>query len=125
MNKNDKEFLVEKIRTQYAPKTTGDLEELRALDTKAKRPATVFAYIFGTISAIVMGMGMSLVMTEIGTTVKEYVNIGNPMVTGIIIGVIGMILAIVNYPIYTALLKAGKKKYHARIIELSEKILNK
>ena len=123
MNKNDKEFLVEKIRTQYAPKTTGDLEELRALDTKAKRPATVFAYIFGTISAIVMGMGMSLVMTDIGTTVKEYVNIGNPMVTGIIIGVIGIVLVCIAYPIYNYIIKKERRKIAPEIIRLTDELM--
>ena len=63
MNRNDQEFMVEKIRTQYMEKTPSELDALRELDAKVKRPANVFAYTFGSISAIVMGSGMSLVMT--------------------------------------------------------------
>ena len=64
MNRNDQEFLVQKIRTQYTEKEHTGLDELKELDTKVKRPANVFAYIFGSIGAVVMGSGMSLVMTE-------------------------------------------------------------
>ena len=66
MNRNDQQFMAQKIRTQYVEKQSTELDELRALDAKVKRPANVFAYTFGSISAIVMGSGMSLVMTDIG-----------------------------------------------------------
>lgn len=71
MNKNDQEFLVQKIRTQYTEKEHTGLDELKELDTKVKRPANVFAYIFGSISAIIMGAGMSLVMTDIGGKFRQ------------------------------------------------------
>jgi len=61
--------MAQKIRTQYMEKTPSELDALRELDAKVKRPANVFAYIFGSISAIVMGAGMSLVMTDIGATI--------------------------------------------------------
>lgn len=65
MNKNDKDFLVQKIRTQYTEKENTELDALRDLDRKVKRPANVFSYVFGSISAIIMGAGMSLVMTDL------------------------------------------------------------
>lgn len=119
MNKNDKDFLVQKIRTQYTEKEHTGLDELKELDCKVKRPANVFAYIFGTISAIVMGSGMSLVMTDIGTTV----GISEPMLPGIIIGIAGMFMAIINYPIYKSILGARRKKYADKIIAISDKIM--
>ena len=39
MNKNDQEFLVQKIRTQYTEKEHTQLDELKALDSKVKKPA--------------------------------------------------------------------------------------
>ena len=120
MNRNDKEFIVEKIRTQYTEKQTSELDTLRELDARVKRPATVFAYIFGSISAIIMGAGMSLVMTNIGTTLS----IPNSMTVGIVTGVAGMILAILNYPIYNGILNSRKKKFAPKILELSDKIIN-
>ena len=120
MNKNDNQFMAQKIRSQYNEKQHGDLDTLRELDAKVKRPANVFAYVFGSISAIVMGAGMSLVMTDIGATL----GITNALVPGIIIGVVGLVMSLVNYPIYSGILKSRKKKFSAKILELSEKIMN-
>ena len=113
--------MAQRIRTQYMEKQSTELDELRELDAKVKRPANVFAYIFGSISAVIMGSGMSLVMTDIGSVI----GVGAPMTVGIIVGVIGLAMAVVNYPIYKSILGARKKKYGAKIIALSEKIINK
>ena len=121
MNKNDQEFIVQKIRTQYTEKEHTSLDELKKLDKKVKTPANAFAYTLGTIAALIMGAGMSLVMTDISTLI----GLENPMVYGIIIGVIGMLLAIVNYPIYKSILGSRRKKYADRIIQLSDEIVNK
>lgn len=119
MNKNDQEFIVQKIRTQYIEKDHSSVDELKSLDVKVKRPANVFAYIFGSIGAVVMGSGMSLVMTDIAT----YINLSNPMLCGIAVGIIGMLMTIVNYPIYKSILGSRRRKYAARILDLSDKIM--
>ncbi|MGM9664425.1 MAG: dihydropteridine reductase [Eubacteriales bacterium] len=121
MNKNDQQFMAQKIRTQYMEKESTELDALRKLDAKVKRPANVFAYVFGSVSAIVMGAGMSLVMTDIGATI----GMESAMVPGIIIGVVGMIMALVNYPMYKGILGSRKKKYGTEILKLSDKIMNK
>lgn len=56
MNRSDKDFLVQKIRAQYTEKQATELDALRKLDAKVKHPANVFAYIFGSISALIMGV---------------------------------------------------------------------
>ena len=119
MNRNDQDFLVQKIRTQYIEKEHTGLDELKELDTKVKRPANVFAYVFGSISTIIMGVGMSLVMTDIGTTV----GISDSMLPGIIIGIAGMFMAIINYPIYKGILGARHKKFADKIIAISDRIM--
>ena len=119
MNKNDQEFLVQKIRTQYTEKEHTQLDELKALDKKVKKPANVFAYVFGSFSAIVMGAGMSLVMTDVGAML----GMTDAMVPGIVIGVVGLTLAILNYPIYKGILGSRKKKYADEIIALSDKLM--
>lgn len=121
MNRNDREFIVQKIRTQYMENDNSrkELDMLRELDAEVKRPANIFGYVFGSISAIIIGAGMSLIMTDIGAQL----GIENTMVPGIIIGVIGMIMAIINYPIYKNILSSRKDKYADRILRLSEKIM--
>lgn len=121
MNRNDKEFLVQKIRTQYTEKEHTQLDALKELDASVKRPANIFAYTFGTIGAIVMGAGMSLVMTDIGATI----GVENPMVPGIVIGVVGMAMAIANYPIYKGILTSRRQKYADQIMKLSDEIMNR
>lgn len=120
MNKNDTEFLVQKIRTQYTEKEPGKIDELKKLDSKVKKPANIFAYVFGSFAAIVLGCGMSLVMTDINV----FLGITNPFVPGIVIGIIGLFFAIINYPVYKRILASRRKKYASKIIELSDKITN-
>lgn len=119
MNKNDQEFLVQKIRSQYTEKESTELDALRELDAKVKRPANVFAYVFGSISTIIMGAGMSLVMTDIGTRV----GLSDSMLPGIIIGIAGMFMAIINYPIYKGIIGARRRKFADKIIAISDKIM--
>ena len=120
MTQNDSQFLVQKIRTQYTEKQHTELDALKALDAKVKRPANVFAYTYGLLSAIIMGTGMSLVMTEIGTII----GLVNAMIPGIVIGVVGMGMALTTYPIYKKLLSSRKRKYAPEILKLSEKLMN-
>ena len=121
MNKKEQEFLVQKIRTQYMEKEYSELDALKKLDAKVKRPANVFAYVFGSIAAITLGSGMSLVMTDIG----EILHMSNTMTTGIIVGIIGLLMALVNYPIYKKILSARRKKYADEVLKLSDKIMEK
>ena len=115
----DQEFIVQKIRTQYTEKQHSELDELKELDAKVKKPANAFAYTYGSISAVVMGSGMSLVMTDIGTKI----GLTATMVPGIVIGIVGMGMALSTYPIYKKMLSARKKKYAPEILKLSEKIM--
>ena len=121
MNRNDQQFMAQKIRTQYMEKTPSELDTLRELDAKVKRPANVFAYTFGSISAVIMGAGMSLVMTDIGAAI----GITSVLVPGIAIGVVGLGMALLTYPMYKVILKSRKKKYGAEILALSDKIISK
>ena len=117
MNKNDQNFIAQRIRTQYMENQNSELDDLRALDAKVKKPANVF----GSISAIIMGAGMSLVMTDIG----EIIGMGDAMIPGIAIGTVGLLMSLATYPIYKKILAARKKKYGPEILDLSEKIMNK
>ena len=121
MNKNDQEFLVQKIRTQYTEKEHTELDELKELDKKVKRPANVFAYVFGSVSAIIMGSGMSLVMTELAESLG--ISGDAAMVIGIIVGIVGGILASLAYPIYNAIVMAKRKKLAPEIIRLTDELM--
>ena len=109
---NTDKIYAESIAKEYAPKEHSKIVALRKLDAKAKLPANVFTYTWGIISALVFGTGMCLGMQVIG----------NNMVLGIIIGIVGMIGCGVNYPIYKRILEKGKKKYAYEIVQLAREI---
>lgn len=113
---NTDKIYAEQVANEYASKETSKVVALRKLDAKAKRPANIFAYTLGTVSALIFGTGMCLAMGQIGdgTTLS--------FVLGIVIGIIGMIGIAVNYPIYRRILADGKKKYAYEIIELAREI---
>ncbi len=121
---NDKEFLVQKIRTQYTEKGITQLDVLKALDARVKQPAKLFAYIFGIVGSLVMGWGMCLGMNVMEQGTYYGVTIGeNMMLQGIIIGLIGIFMVSVNYLIYSRILASRRKKYADEIVSLSDKIL--
>ncbi|MBR2353671.1 MAG: dihydropteridine reductase [Clostridia bacterium] len=119
MQKNEQRT-AEKIRARYMEKEVTDLDRLREIDRKVTGPVKTFSYTFGSIAAIIMGAGMSLCMTDIGTTL----GMTEPMLPGIAIGITGMALALLNYPIYKAMLHSRQKKYAPEILDLSDKIIN-
>ena len=114
----DKEFVVEKIRSQYTEAEHTELDVLKALDARVKKPAKVFGYTYGSIGTIVMGAGMSLVMTDIGSLL----GMTDTLLPGIVVGVVGLVMALTTYPIYKKILNSRKKKYAGKIMELSDRI---
>lgn len=116
---NTDKIFAQQIANEYAPKDTSKVVALKKLDKKAKLPATIFTYSFGIIAALILGVGMCLAMGQIGS------NTTTSFVLGIIIGVVGMILIAINYPIYKKMIAKGKQKYAYEIIELAKEISDK
>lgn len=113
---NTDKIIAEKIASDYASKTTSKVSMLKKLDRKAKLGAQVFAYIFGSVASLVMGLGMCFAMGELGDGSLPY------MIAGIIIGVVGIAGASFNYFIYKQLIKKGKMKYGSDIVQLAKEI---
>ncbi len=57
---NTDKIFAEAIANEYAPKDTSKVVALRKLDRKAKNPANIFAYSFGVLMTLVLGLGMCL-----------------------------------------------------------------
>ena len=113
---NTDKIYAEQIANEYAPKKTSKVVALKKLDQQAKRPAEIFTYTFGVVFALILGTGMSLCMGAIGggTTLA--------MIIGVLVGLIGIVGCVINYPIYTSILKKGKEKYGSDIIRLAKEI---
>ena len=115
---NTDKIIAESIAKDYAPKESSKLVALKKLDSKAKLPATIFTYTWGIIFTLVFGTGMCLAMQVIGSGMAG-------MVLGIVVGIIGMIGCVVNYPIYKKMLEKGKAKYAYEIVQLAREIADK
>ncbi len=113
---NTDKIYAESIVNEYSVKETSKVVALKKLDKKAKLPSDIFAYAFGIIAALVLGVGMCLCMGQIGNGSMP------TFVLGIVIGSVGIVGCSVNYPIYKALRKKGKEKYAEDIMLLAKEI---
>ena len=113
---NTDKIYAQNIASEYAPKDDSKIVALKQLDRKAKLPAEIFTYSFGIIGALVLGVGMCLSMKIIGNQTTLMV------ILGIIIGIIGIVMVSINYPIYKKMLENNKKKYAYDIVRLAKEI---
>jgi len=113
---NTDKAYAEKIAGEYAPKETRKVVALKKLDARAKLPANVFAYAFGTAAALLLGVGMCLSMKVIGNGGTAH------MALGIAVGIVGIAGVSVNYVMYKKILERSRKKYAADILALAREI---
>ncbi len=107
------------IRKKYLPKEEDKMEQLRRLDASVYRKGTMTSLIIGTLGALILGAGMSLIMTDLGAKL----GMTSTMVPGIVIGIVGMIGVCLAYPVYQAVMKHERERIAPEIIRLSDELL--
>lgn len=109
---------IDSIRKKYVPKEEEKMERLRMLDAKAGKKATAVSVAVGTVGALIMGIGMSLIMSDFGEFLGSLA-----LPIGIPVGVIGIVTIALAYPIYDRTLKKERQKNAPEIIRLSDELL--
>ena len=109
---------IEAIRKKYLPKEADKMEQLRKLHTVPTQKAQAASIAVGVIGALIMGTGMSLAMTDIGAVLGSFA-----MMLGIAVGIAGMVLVALAYPIYNRVLKKERQKIAPEILRLSDELL--
>ena len=109
---------VENIRKKYLPEEEDKMEQLRKLHAIPTQKAQAASLAVGIIGALIMGTGMSLAMTEIGAALGSLA-----MVIGILVGIVGMVLVALAYPLYNRVLKKQREKIAPEILRLSDELL--
>jgi uncharacterized membrane protein YccF (DUF307 family) len=109
---------VENIRKKYLPKEEDRMEQLRKLHAIPTQKAQTASIVLGTIGSLVMGTGMSFAMTDIGTALGSLA-----MIIGIVVGIVGMVLVALAYPVYNRVLKKQREKIAPEILRLSDELL--
>ena len=110
---------VEDIRKKYLPKEEDKMAQLRKLHAIPTQKVQAASLAVGVIGALIMGTGMSLAMTDIGAALGIFA-----MVLGIFVGIVGMVLVALAYPLYNRVLKTQREKIAPDILRLSDELLN-
>lgn len=115
---------LKRIRERYTEKEKREeskLERLRRLDNGATQRAQTAALVCGVLGALILGFGMSLIMTELSEILGAWRDMY--MVIGIAIGLLGGILACLAYPTYNIVLKRERAKIAPEIIRLTDELM--
>ncbi len=103
---------VEEIRKKYLPKEVDKMEMLRKLDKNAERPGMVVALTLGIIGTLLLGIGMCCTMVWTDSV----------FALGIIVGIIGIAILSVAYPVYKKITKNQRDKVAEQILKLSDEL---
>ena len=113
---NTDKIYAEQIANEYSSKETSKVKALKRLDAKAKNPANIFAFTFGIVSTLLLGVGMCLCMNVIGGGSVLMIALG------VVVGCLGIVGAGANYSIYKKILTNSKNKYAQDILRLAKEI---
>lgn len=131
-NKNEKEAFsytysareqeeVKNIRRKYLSREENTMERLRRLDQGVTQKATTVALIVGILGALIMGLGMSLAMSELREILGSHRDMA--IVIGVVIGSVGIVLVSVAYPLYLHTLKKERQKIAPEILRLTDELM--
>ena len=110
---------VEEIRKAYLPKEEDKMAELRKLHALPTRKAQAVSIALGVIGALILGTGMSLCLTDLGAPLGSLA-----MAIGIPVGIAGIVLVALAYPVYKRRLKKEREKIAPEILRLSDELMN-
>ena len=113
---------VEGIRKKYLPQEENKLERLRKLHNSATQKAQTWAIVLGVIGALILGTGMSLAMTELATILGILGSYA--MLIGIVVGLVGLALVALAYPVYNRVLQKERRRIAPEILRLTEELLH-
>ena len=112
---------IKKIRQKYQSQEEDSMTRLRKLDASVTSKATGIALVLGIVGALLLGTGMSFIMTDIAVLLGM-TGMAN-MIVGIIVGVLGIILVVLAYPVYSKVLKNEREKIAPEILKLTDELM--
>ena len=104
---------IKRIRSKYVPREENKMEQLQRLDASATQKATMYAIIVGVIGALILGAGMSCCLVWTNSL----------LIPGIVIGIIGMAVLAVAYPLYNRTLKKERERIAPEILRLTDELM--
>lgn len=102
---------VEAIRKKYVAPQEDRMELLRRLDASVTQKGTVISLIVGILGALILGVGMCCVM------------VWNQMLWGIPIGLVGIVILVLAYPIYNKIIAKERARIAPEILRLTDELM--
>jgi hypothetical protein len=109
---------VEYIRKKYLPNNEDKMTRLRRLHAVPTQKAQAASLAVGIIGALILGTGMSLIMTDLGSSLGVFA-----LVLGVLAGMIGMVLVALAYPVYNRVLRKSRARIAPEILQLTDELL--
>lgn len=104
---------IQKIRSNYVPKEETKMDQLKRLHASSTQKATLYALIVGIVGALILGTGMSCCMVWTKTM----------LIPGIIIGLVGIAIVSVAYPVYNRVLKTERERIAPEVLRLTDELM--
>ncbi len=112
---------LKRIRAKYTDDGENKMDRIRRLDACVTQKAQVVSLVFGVLGALILGLGMSLFLSDFGARLG--LGAVGTMALGIVIGVIGGVLAALAYPAYQFVITRERQKIAPEILRLTEELL--
>lgn len=109
---------IETIRQKYDTPQEDKMEQLRSLDRHVTQKATTVSLVVGIIGTLIMGSGMSLIMSDFGTALGSLA-----LPVGIVTGILGIAMLACAYPLYSQTLKKEREKAAPEILRLTDELM--
>ncbi len=117
---------LKRIRDKYLadtkPTELDKMAEIRRLDASVTEGASACALCFGIIGALIMGFGMSLIMTDLRAVFA--MSGATALTVGTVIGLVGMASVIAAYPLYQYICEKRRRRIAPEILRLTEELMN-
>lgn len=104
---------IKNIRQKYMPKEMDKMEQLRKLDQSATQKGMIVSLAVGIIGALLLGIGMCCTMVWADSW----------FVPGIIVGIFGIIMASMAFPLYNHITKKERERIAPDIIRLTDELM--
>ena len=104
---------VKTIRERYLPREESKLDQLRRLDESVTKKGMALSLMTGTVSSLILGIGMCFTMVWGGWL----------FIPGIVIGTVGIVGVSMAYPMYTKVTKRERERIAPEILRLTDELL--
>lgn len=104
---------IQNIRKKYAPAEEDKMAQLRRLDASVSQKAVAVSLAVGILGALILGIGMSCAMVWQGAL----------FIPGIVIGIAGILVICLAYPLHNRIVKREREKIAPEILRLTDELL--